>query len=137
MSIKGNSDLFVNYIKEEYDGKKIVEVGIGDFKIIYSKLDMKTDAEIVSTDILGEDEDYVDDIRNPNLSIYKRSELIYSIRPPIELQKYIAKVCKKVNSDLIIVPFDDEISDLNNFFNDFYLKNLGKLAIYRGIISDI
>ena len=50
----------------------------------------------------------LDDIRQPNLKIYKDSELIYSIRPPEELHPYLEQLSEKLGADLIIKPLSTD-----------------------------
>ena len=50
----------------------------------------------------------VDDITNPDLNIYRDASLIYSIRPPEELQQHIKVVAEAVGADLIIKPLSTE-----------------------------
>ncbi len=127
--------VFSGYLKERYgDADKIVEVGIGKRKGVYYELKNKLGSEVISTDVAGEEEDYTDDIFSPTLGIYRGSDLIYSIHPPIDLQKPMASVCKKIECDLIIIPFKDEILDLSHFFEEFKLKNIENLVFYQGEI---
>lgn len=65
----------------------------------------------------------VDDITNPRIEIYKNSSLIYSIRPPFEIQQDIIKVAKMVNADCIIRPlYGDEpvTGKLINYKGEFF-----------------
>lgn len=135
MSISDKQRLLVDFIDSNYDNdSKIIEVGVGEFTDVFLLLKTETDLEIHSTDIVEGNENYVDDITKPDLGFYEGSDLIYSIRPPIELQKHIAKVCREVDADMMIVPFDDEILDLGDFFREFSLVNLEGLSVYRGVI---
>lgn len=52
---------------------------------------------------------YRDDIMNPDLSIYAGFELIYSIRPGIEMVPGLIAVAGKAGSDLIVYHLGDEI----------------------------
>ncbi|PTD94654.1 hypothetical protein C9439_01535 [archaeon SCG-AAA382B04] len=134
MSIENNVSEFVDYLEENYgDSEKIVEIGIGKFRDVFLKIKEELDIEVFSIDIIESREDFVDDITDPRMGIYEDSDLIYSIRPPLELQKSMARVCEEVESDLIIIPFDSEILELDEFFDEFYLENLGDLTMYRGI----
>ena len=49
----------------------------------------------------------LDDIRQPNLKIYKNAGLIYSIRPPEELHPYLETFSKN-RGDLIIKPLSTD-----------------------------
>ncbi len=64
----------------------------------------------------------VDDITNPDLSIYKDATLIYSIRPPEELQNHIKRVAESVGADLIIKPLSTEFINPDNSFEAYQLQ---------------
>lgn len=124
---------FLNYLQTEYmELNKVIEVGIGENDDVYQELALELEADVYSTDLKGEC-DFFDDITNPNLSIYEESDLIYSIRPPIDIQRHIAKVCEKVEADLVLIPFKDEVLELNEYFEEFKLKNIDELVLYEGI----
>ncbi|MEM4524368.1 MAG: UPF0146 family protein, partial [Archaeoglobaceae archaeon] len=75
----------VDFIAERY--RKVAEIGIGENKKI-AELLKKRGVKVIATDIRPINtsvEFYIDDVSNPNFSIYKGVELVYSIRPPPEL----------------------------------------------------
>jgi uncharacterized UPF0146 family protein len=108
------------YIAEKYPAaKKIVEVGVGkvpDVAIALQRL--LPNCEVIVTDVAEQTElsrriKFVrDDITEPNLSIYQGAVLIYSVRPPTELQPYLHGVAQKVNADLVIKPLASESMSL-------------------------
>lgn len=70
-----------------------------------------------------------DDITNPTDKIYEDADLIYSIRPPEELQPDILKLSDNYNSDVIIKPlFTEEINF--NFQQRLKLVNYKRMAFY-------
>ncbi len=96
------------FIERNYKGK-VVEVGVGRNYIIADYL-AKKGFEVVTTDLNPfRDSTVKDDITNPNIAIYRGSSLIYSIRPPYEIQGDIVKVAGYVGCDAIIYPLKNEI----------------------------
>ena len=126
------SKYIINYIKNKkgnIEKSCIVEVGIGYYlnvaKILKSYginvivVDIKEDViERVKREGLN---GQVDDIFNPKLEIYKHADLIYSIRPPRDLQYQLLKLSKRYKVPLIIRPLSGE----------FVVDGL-KLINYRG-----
>jgi len=119
------------YIAENYpSAKKIAEVGVGkvpDVAIEVQRLLPK--CGVIVTDVAEQTELLVrvkfvhDDITEPNLNIYEGAALIYSVRPPPELQPYLLQVAQKAGADLLIKPLASE---------SMYLKG-GNLINYQGI----
>ena len=84
---------------------------------------------IIKTDISPGDYDVIkDDITNPNLKLYENLDIIYSIRPPSELQPYIIDLALKTNTKLIIKPLFNE--DVNSRRVKLKLKNYNKASFY-------
>ena len=122
---------FYQYILNEVSDKyiKIAEVGIGRFTMIADKLSEKENITVVKVDINPKDNSIIkDDITNPNFDIYDGVSLIYSIRPPSELQPYLVNLAKKTDSQLIIKPLTNE--DLNTGKVNMKLKNFKKANFY-------
>ena len=65
---------------------------------------------------------------NPNMSIYKDADILFSIRPPAELQEAIMKIRDEVNATLIIKPLFNE--DLNMKTRKMKLKNYNRASFY-------
>ena len=123
---------FTEYIIDNYsNSQKIVEVGVGKvlepFEILKKKLPT---TEIKCVDIHPANETVLnDDITKPTDSIYENASLIYSIRPPEELQKDIVNLGLKYKSDIIIKPlFTEEIN--YNLQTKFKLVNYKKNVFY-------
>jgi len=114
------------YIAERY--KKVVEIGIGNYTAVAEYLSSRgvkviaTDVREVQTSV----EFFIDDIRNPRISLYNGIELVYSIRPPPELFKSIRELASKLNADCIIKPLYGDYTN-GRFVNykglGFYLWN--------------
>jgi len=100
------------------DAEKIVEVGVGAAPWTILKLRtllprttlLAVDADknsIMRLRELGLDAE-VDDILNPRIELYQGSNLIYSIRPPIELINSVAGVAERVGADALIFPLSED-----------------------------
>ena len=123
---------FTEYIINNYKNSgKIVEVGVG--KILEPSDILKEelpDTEIKLVDIYPSNDTIIkDDITNPTSIIYEDADLIYSIRPPEELQKDIVNLGLKFDSDIIIKPlFTEEIN--YNLQSKLKLVNYKRTAFY-------
>ena len=108
---------------------KIVEIGVGKFQAISKSLSENENIELIMTDINPANEEIIkDDVFNPNMSIYENADIIFSIRPPAELQEAIMKIRDKVNAILIIKPLFNE--DLNMKTQKMKLKNYNRASFY-------
>ena len=115
----------------EKTGKKtkIVEIGAGKFQTISKNLSEKENIDIIMTDIDPANENIIkDDVFNPNMSIYNGADILFSIRPPAELQEAIMKIRDEVNATLIIKPLFNE--DLNMKAKKMKLKNYNRASFY-------
>ena len=108
---------------------KIVEIGAGKFQTISKNLSENENIDIVMTDIDPANENIIkDDVFNPNMSIYNGADILFSIRPPAELQEAIMKIRDEVNATLIIKPLFNE--DLNMKTKKMKLKNYNRASFY-------
>lgn len=124
-------DDFGEYIANYLPNKevKVAEVAIGHFYYVSSYLDKKYNVNLIKTDITPSREDIIkDDLTNPNYDLYKDVDLIYSIRPPHELQPYIFDLAKKIKSYLIIKPLTGE--NTHPKLNIMEMKNYKKASFY-------
>ncbi len=108
---------------------KIAEIGVGKFNGVYEFLNSQYNVQIIKTDIQPAGEDVIeDDITKPNLDIYTDIDILYSIRPPSEIQPYLIDLALKIDSQLIIKPLFNE--DLNVGNHKMKLKNYKKASFY-------
>ncbi|AMD18083.1 hypothetical protein TL18_08670 [Methanobrevibacter sp. YE315] len=122
---------FADYIINETKNQnvKIAEIGVGKFNAISEILQKEDNITLIKTDIQPADATVIkDDITNPNLELYEDMDIIYSIRPPSELQPYLVKLAEKINCQLIIKPLTNE--DLNTGKVKMKLKNFNKASFY-------
>lgn len=124
-------DDFAEYILNEVgdDTVKIAEIGVGKYDKIAETLSNRENITIIKTDIIPKDSTVIkDDITNPNLELYEDVDIIYSIRPPSELQPHLVDLARKIDSQLIIKPLTNE--DLNTPKVKMKLKNYNRASFY-------
>jgi uncharacterized protein len=111
---------------------KVIEIAIGKFFSVATYLTNKSNViDFTATDINPDNSSIVfDDVTNPNMAIYEDANVIYSIRPPQELQPYIADIINKTGATLIIKPLFNEDLNLNL---DMKLVNYKKAVFYQSI----
>jgi hypothetical protein len=122
---------FADYILNEAGDEeiRIAEVGVGRFDEIANTLALRENITVIKTDINPKDDTVVkDDITNPDLEIYSGVSIIYSIRPPSELQPHLVRLAEKIDSQLIIKPLTNE--DLNTGRVKMKLKNFRRASFY-------
>jgi uncharacterized UPF0146 family protein len=122
---------FGDYILGEAgtDNVRIAEIGVGKFDMIANMLSERENITLIKTDILPKDSTVIkDNITNPNIDLYRNTDIIYSIRPPSELQPYLVSLALEVDSQLIIKPLTNE--DLNTGRVKMKLKNFRKASFY-------
>ena len=108
---------------------KVVEIGVGKFHGISDYLKEKDNVELIMTDINPNTEEVIkDDVFKPNLEFYKNTDIIFSIRPPSEIQEAIMNLRDKLNCTLIIKPLFNE--DLNIKNKKMKLKSYGRASFY-------
>jgi len=108
---------------------KVVELAVGRFQGVSNYLKEKENVELIMTDISPANEKIMkDDLFNPNMEIYKDTDILFSIRPPFELQNAILNIQKKLDCTLIIKPLFNE--DLNIKNKNMKMKNYGKASFY-------
>ena len=115
--------------KKTGEKTKIVEIGVGKFQTISNNLSENDNIELRMTDIDPANGDVIkDDVFNPDMSIYEDADILFSIRPPGELQEAIMKIRDEVNATLIIKPLFNE--DLNIKTQKMKLKNYNRASFY-------
>ena len=122
---------FAEYILSQCDKNptRICEIGVGKFTQVFDYLNEHDHVEIMKTDISPNDSTVIkDDVTRPNLKLYENLDIIYSIRPPSELQPYIIDLALKTNAKLIIKPLFNE--DINAKNIKLTLKNYNKASFY-------
>ncbi len=122
---------FTEYLLNEAESNpvKIAEVGIGKFSKVADALSQKENITLIKTDINPDSDEVIrDDVTNPDLRLYEDVDIIYSIRPPSELQPHLVNLAQKTGSQLIIKPLTNE--DLNTGRVKMKLKNYKKASFY-------
>ena len=108
------TEILTEFIKNNYS-KMIVEVGCGRFSAVAVAL--RPFFKVAATDLLEIDAVdcrlapiYVkDDITCPVLRVYQGASLIFSYRPPLEIQSSILALSERIGADVLIKPFGSEI----------------------------
>lgn len=124
-------DDFADYILSQTENRtvKIAEIGVGRFTGIADMLAEHDNITVIKTDIAPKDPTVIrDDITSPDLELYRDADIIYSIRPPSELQPYLVRLAQKVDAQLIIKPLTNE--DLNTGRVKMKLRNFRRASFY-------
>jgi uncharacterized UPF0146 family protein len=128
-SLRGAEDL-AEFIGQNYSGR-MVEVGAGHVPAVALLL-LARGLEVVLTDREERTVNNVriekDDIFAPRMELYRGASLIYSIRPPLELQIAMGDVATRVEADILIRPLQDEVAELPGFARR--LVNAGEARFY-------
>jgi hypothetical protein len=128
-SLRGAEDL-AEFIGQNYSGR-IVEVGAGHMPAVALRL-LARGREVVLTDreerLLGSVRIEEDDIFAPRMELYQGASLLYSIRPPLELQIAMGDVAARVGADILVRPLQDEVAELPGFARR--LVNAGEARFY-------
>ena len=122
---------FAEYILSEVgdENVKIAEVAVGKFDRIADCLASRDNITLIKTDIAPKDASVIrDDVTNPNLKLYQDVDIIYSIRPPSELQPHLVNLAYEIKSQLIIKPLTNE--DINTGRVKMKLKNFKRASFY-------
>lgn len=127
-SIRGGEDL-ARFILARYSGK-VVEVGVGSVPEV--ALLLSPDMEVVATDREGRIVEgfaiVADDIFSPSPELYQGATLLYSIRPPLEMQLAMGELAQKIGADVIVRPLADEVAQIPGFSRT--LVNEGEARFY-------
>jgi uncharacterized UPF0146 family protein len=129
--LRGAADL-AEYIRKNYAGR-VVEVGTGYVPDVALSLAQGSPAlRVVVTDkeerSLGSLSVENDDIFSPRFDLYQGASLLYSIRPPLELQLAMGALARQIGADVLIRPLADEIAEMPGFCRS--LVNVGEARFY-------
>src|SRR5207245_8248832 len=107
----------VECVRENYN-RKIVEVGVGQRMNVAEKIKetMPTTEVLVTDTRESVIRSYngsgvraiVDDVFSPSLHVYQGASLIYSLNPPIEIVRALAKLVKENGADLLVKAMAEE-----------------------------
>ncbi len=129
--LRGTEEI-ADFIIRNYSGR-VVEIGAGHRADVALRLMWRSDLEVIVTDkkerILSCLHVEKDDIFSPCLDLYQGTSLLYSIRPPLELQLATGALARKLGAaDVLIRPLADEIAELPGFSRS--LLNVGEARFY-------
>jgi len=130
MSLLRGADDLAQFIARNYTGR-VVEVGAG--YALEVALGLKARGlDVVLTDkeerLLGSLRVEKDDIFWPRWELYHGASLLYSIRPPLEMQLAMGQLALKLGADILIRPLQDEVAQLPGFARR--LVNSGEARFY-------
>jgi len=126
-------DGLAEFILSRYPaGARLVEVGVGRCPDV--ALLLKDTFDLVCTDVTDPGTPGLrfvrDDIFRPDPGLYRDAALVYSIRPPPDMQAPIAAVAAAAGADLIIRPFSSEHVDLGRFYRRSRCVNYKQAYFY-------
>lgn len=128
-SLRGSEDLAA-FIAENYRGR-VVEVGVGHVAgVALSLAALGLDAVLTDREerLLCGLRVLKDDVFSPRLELYRGASLLYSIRPPLELQIAMGRVAAEIGADVLVRPLMDEVASLPGFSRR--LVNRGEARFY-------
>ena len=130
ISSRRRAEDLAGYTARNYRGR-VVEVGVG----YYSEVARLLEAQGLQVTLTDREERLVaglkvekDDIFSPRLELYRGAGLIYSIRPPLEMQLAMGVVAAEVEADVLIRPLMEEVARLPGFSRR--LVNWGLASFY-------
>jgi uncharacterized UPF0146 family protein len=127
--LRGAKDL-AQFIGKNYSGR-IVEIGAGHvLEVALHLVSMGRDVMVTDKEErnLGGLHVEKDDIFMPRLDLYREASLLYSIRPPLELQLAMGILASMLGADILIRPLNDEVAELPGFVRR--LVNAGEARFY-------
>jgi uncharacterized UPF0146 family protein len=99
----------VDYISGTY--RNCAEIGVGHVPDIAFAL-LKKRVRVFATDVRPFQYEgltvFLDDITEPDFSLYTSVDLIYSLRPPPELVPYMIRLAHAVSADVIVKPLSSD-----------------------------
>jgi uncharacterized protein len=132
-SLRGAEDL-AEFIGKYYSGRT-VEVGAGHEPAV-AQLLLARGLDVVLTDrgerLLDGTRVEKDDIFAPRMELYQGASLLYSIRPPLEMQIAMGDVAAQVGADILIRPLQDEVAELPGFARRLVNVGEARFYLYRG-----
>jgi uncharacterized UPF0146 family protein len=129
----------VDYILGVY--RDCAEIGIGHVPDVAFAL-LRQGVKVFATDLRQFQYNglsvFLDDITEPDFSLYASVDLIYSLRPPPELIPYIIRLARVVSADVIVMPLtSDHVEgkiirngNITFFFWEYYEKEERKEKSY-------
>jgi uncharacterized UPF0146 family protein len=127
--LRGAKDL-AQFIGKNYPGR-VVEIGAGHvLEVALHLVSMGRDVMVTDKEErnLGGLHVEKDDIFMPRLDLYREASLLYSIRPPLELQLAMGILASRLGADILIRPLNDEVAELPGFVRR--LVNAGEARFY-------
>lgn len=126
------------FIAKSYGGP-VVEVGAGRFPGVASEIAARG-VQVLLTDreegCIGGLRIEKDDIFSPRPELYRGASLLYSIRPPFEMQLAIGLLAERIGADVLIRPLLDEIAELPGFSRRLLNRGHARFFLYSRSCND-
>ncbi|MBN1236486.1 MAG: hypothetical protein JW999_10650 [Methanotrichaceae archaeon] len=130
MSLLRGADDLAQFIARNYSGR-VVEVGAG-YSLEVARALQARGQDVVLTDkeerLSGSMRVEKDDIFSPRWELYRGASLLYSIRPPLEMQLAMGLLALELGADVLVRPLMDEVAELPGFARR--LVNRGEARFY-------
>lgn len=137
MSLLTGADDLAQFIADNYQGR-VVEVGAGYVPEVALGL-LARGLDVVLTDkgerLLGSLRVEKDDIFSPHLELYRGASLIYSIRPPLEMQLAMGLLALQVGADVLVRPLMDEVAELPGFARRLVNRRQARFYLFSNMLS--
>lgn len=134
MALLTGADDLVEFIAEKYQGR-VVEVGAGYVPEVALGL-LARGLDVVLTDkeerLLGSLRVEKDDIFSPRLELYRKASLIYSIRPPLEMQLAMGLLASQIGADVLVRPLMDEVAEMPGFSRRLVNRGEARFYLFSG-----
>jgi uncharacterized UPF0146 family protein len=134
MSLLRGADDLAQFIAENYS-RRVVEVGAGFAAEVALALQARG-LDVLLTDkeerLLGGLRVEKDDIFSPCLELYRGASLLYSIRPPLEMQLAMGVLAAKIGADVLVRPLMDEVAVLPGFARRLVNSGEARFWLFAG-----
>ena len=135
MSLLRGADDLAAFIARNYSGR-VVEVGAGYAAEV--ALGVKARGlDVVLTDreerLLGGLRVEKDDIFSPRPELYRGASLLYSIRPPLEMQLAMGLLAARIGADVLVRPLMDEVAELPGFIRRLVNSGEGRFYLFSAL----
>lgn len=132
--LRGARDL-ADYIGQNYSGR-VVEVGAGyivsvalHLRSFFPNIDLIiTDREKRTVQGLVVEED---DIFYPRPELYQGASLLYSLRPPLEMQLAMGELAARIGAEVLVRPLGDEVAKPPGFQRKLLNAGAARFYLFR------
>jgi len=134
MTLLRGADDLAAFIAGNYKGR-VIEVGAGHVSEVAMGLKARG-MDVILTDkeelLLGGLRVEKDDIFSPRLELYRGASLLYSIRPPLEMQLAMGLLALELGADVLVRPLMDEVAQLPGFARRLVNRREARFYLFSG-----